>query len=365
MGAGLSGALYQVVVSGTVAPAVTSLAATLTVNTPPSIGTQPANSTISAGSGTSFTVVASGTGLSYQWQVNPGSGYVNVVNNATYSGATTATLTLSNVGAGLSGALYQVVVSGIVAPAVTSSPASLMVNTPPSIGTQPANATISAGSGTSFTVGASGTGLSYQWQVNPGSGYVNVVNNATYSDATTATLTLSNVGAGLSGALYQVVVSGTVAPPIISTAATLTVLAVAPLITTQPLSQTVVVGDLVTFTVTASGSAPLTYQWRRNGTDLPGQTSPSYSFVASQADQGALFSATVSNSGGQATSLAATLVVTRKSIDLNSDGTVNVLDLAWFFKLYAPGVAVSNSPADLNGDGFVDDADLALLLAGI
>ena len=365
VGAGLSGALYQVVVSGTVAPAVTSLAATLTVNTPPSIGTQPANSTISAGSGTSFTVVASGTGLSYQWQVNPGSGYVNVVNNATYSGATTATLTLSNVGAGLSGALYQVVVSGIVAPAVTSSPASLMVNTPPSIGTQPANATISAGSGTSFTVGASGTGLSYQWQVNPGSGYVNVVNNATYSDATTATLTLSNVGAGLSGALYQVVVSGTVAPPIISTAATLTVLAVAPLITTQPLSQTVVVGDLVTFTVTASGSAPLTYQWRRNGTDLPGQTSPSYSFVASQADQGALFSATVTNSGGQATSLAATLVVTRKSIDLNSDGTVNVLDLAWFFKLYAPGVAVSNSPADLNGDGFVDDADLALLLAGI
>ena len=268
-------------------------------------------------------------------------------------------------GAGLNGALYQVIVSGIVAPSVTSASATLTVNTPPSIGTQPANSTISPGSGTSFTVVASGTGLSYQWQVNSGSGYVNVVNNTTYSGATTATLTLSTVGAGLNGALYQVVVSGTVAPSVTSSPATLTVLAVAPLITTQPLSQTVVVGDLVTFTVAASGSAPLAYQWRRNGTDLAGQTSPSYSFVATLADQGALFSATVTNAGGQATSLAATLVVTRKSIDLNSDGTVNVLDLAWFFKLYAPGVAVSNSPADLNGDGFVDDADLTLLLAGI
>ena len=365
VGAGLNGALYQVVVSGIVAPSVTSLPATLTVNTAPAIGTQPASVAVSAGGSTSFTVVATGTGLSYLWQVNTGSGYVNVVNNATYAGATTATLTLSTVGAGLNGALYQVIVSGIVAPSVTSASATLTVNTPPSIGTQPANSTISPGSGTSFTVVASGTGLSYQWQVNSGSGYVNVVNNTTYSGATTATLTLSTVGAGLNGALYQVVVSGTVAPSVTSSPATLTVLAVAPLITTQPLSQTVVVGDLVTFTVAASGSAPLAYQWRRNGTDLAGQTSPSYSFVATLADLGALFSATVTNAGGQATSLAATLVVTRKSIDLNSDGTVNVLDLAWFFKLYAPGVAVSNSPADLNGDGFVDDADLTLLLAGI
>ena len=61
----------------------------------------------------------------------------------------------------------------------------------------------------------------------------------------------------------------------------------------------------------------------------------------------------------------AQLTVSSKSGDLDGDGKSAVLDLAWFMKNYAPGVAVQNSPADLNGDGYVDDADLTILLAGL
>lgn len=66
-----------------------------------------------------------------------------------------------------------------------------------------------------------------------------------------------------------------------------------------------------------------------------------------------------------ATSPPATLSVSGKSLELNSDHQTDVLDLAFFFQAFAPGVITANTPADSNGDGFVDDADLLLVLAGI
>ena len=85
----------------------------------------------------------------------------------------------------------------------------------------------------------------------------------------------------------------------------------APRITTHPASQTVPVGGSATFSVTASGTAPLQYQWQRGGIDIAGATSPSYTLAgASLADDGATFRAVVTNSFGSATSNAATLDVT-------------------------------------------------------
>src|SRR5262245_5193990 len=85
----------------------------------------------------------------------------------------------------------------------------------------------------------------------------------------------------------------------------------APTITTQPVSQTVPVGGAVTFSVTASGTAPLGYQWQRNGTNISGATSASYSLSAvTLADSGAAFRGIVSNAYGSATSNAAILTVT-------------------------------------------------------
>jgi hypothetical protein len=86
---------------------------------------------------------------------------------------------------------------------------------------------------------------------------------------------------------------------------------VAPSITAQPANASVVAGNAATFSVTASGTAPLSYQWRKGGTNISGATSASYTTAATtSADNGAQFSVVVSNSAGNATSSAATLTVT-------------------------------------------------------
>ncbi|MES1185826.1 MAG: PA14 domain-containing protein, partial [Myxococcales bacterium] len=87
-----------------------------------------------------------------------------------------------------------------------------------------------------------------------------------------------------------------------------------PSIASQPSSVTVPVGGNATFTVSASGSAPLSYQWQRNGSNISGATSASYSLTGVQvADSGAQFRAVVTNTFGTATSNAAVLTVTNNT----------------------------------------------------
>jgi glucose/arabinose dehydrogenase len=85
----------------------------------------------------------------------------------------------------------------------------------------------------------------------------------------------------------------------------------APAITAQPAGKTVTVGQSATFTVAASGTAPLSYQWRRNGAPISGATAASYTLPAAQSsDNGASFDVVVTNDYGSATSNAAILTVT-------------------------------------------------------
>lgn len=98
----------------------------------PVITSNPNNSTIDEGGDTSFTVVATGTGLTYQWQVDTGTGsFVNVSDGAPYSGATAVTLNITDVTASMDAYLYKVIVSGTVLPPATSTSATLTVNTAP------------------------------------------------------------------------------------------------------------------------------------------------------------------------------------------------------------------------------------------
>ena len=84
----------------------------------------------------------------------------------------------------------------------------------------------------------------------------------------------------------------------------------APAITAQPANQTVTAGQAATFTVTASGTTPLSYQWQKNGTNISGATSASYTTPATTAaDGGSTFLVVVSNSAGSVTSNPATLTV--------------------------------------------------------
>jgi hypothetical protein len=86
--------------------------------------------------------------------------------------------------------------------------------------------------------------------------------------------------------------------------------ALAPSITMQPASKTVTVGQAATFSVAATGTSPLTYQWKKNNAAITGANSPSYTTPATATtDNGAQFTVVVSIASGSFTSSAATLTV--------------------------------------------------------
>ena len=129
--------------------------------------------------------------------------------------------------------------------------------------------------------------------------------NATSLFATGITTPLA-FSVGPDGALYYIAYTigqiGRISYPVNGTP---------PAITIQPASQTVGAGQPATFTVSASGSAPLSYQWQRGGVDLAGETAASYTLASAQlADNGAQFRCVVTNAYGSATSNAAALTVT-------------------------------------------------------
>ena len=94
--------------------------------------------------------------------------------------------------------------------------------------------------------------------------------------------------------------------------------ATAPAILTQPSNQTVAEGQTATFSVVASGSSPLSYQWQKGTSDIAGATSASYTTpTTGLSDRGSTFRVVVSNSAGNATSNAATLTV--NSISATTD----------------------------------------------
>jgi hypothetical protein len=294
----------------TLTVSVTSADATLAVNAAavaPSITTQPVSQTVTAGQTATFTVAATGAApLSYQWKKNGAS-----ISGATSSSYTTPTTTSSD-----NGAQFTVVVSNS-AGSVTSNAATLTVNAAavaPTITTQPASQTVTAGQTATFMVAATGTApLGYQWKKNGAS-----ISGATSSSYTTPTTTSSD-----NGAQFTVVVSNS-AGNATSNAATLTVntATVAPSITTQPASQTVTAGQTATFTVAATGTAPLSYQWKKSGVTISGATSSSYTTPATtSSDNGAQFTVVVSNSAGNATSNAATLTVNASTVLLNANPT--------------------------------------------
>ena len=264
-------------------------------NVPPSITSHPTNQSVNVGQTATFTVGATGTPpLSYQWQKN----------GSDISGATSSSYTTPATASGDNGATFRCVVSNPYGDA-TSNSATLTVTsatTPPSITTHPVNQTVALGGTATFTVVAAGTApLSYQWQKN----------SVDISGATSSSYTTPAVVAGDNGAQFRCVVNNSYGTAT-SNQATLTVgTTTAPTITTHPADQTVQAGQTATFSVVASGTAPLSYQWQKNSVDISGATSASYTTPATaKADSGALFRCVVTNSAGSATSNAARLIVT-------------------------------------------------------
>ena len=193
--------------------------------------------------------------------------------------------------------------------------------TAPAITTQPANQSVTVGQTATFSVTATGTApLAYQWQRN----------NANITGANSATYTTPATVSGDNGAAFRVVVTNS-AGNATSNSATLTVnaAAVAPSITTQPVSIAVNVGQTATFSVVATGTQPLTYQWQKNSVKISGATSATYTTPATAADDtGSIFEVIVSNSVKSVTSNPATLTVNAVVTGTGTDVTTYHNDVA-------------------------------------
>ena len=297
------GSKYSVAVTNS-AGTTTSSEATLTVTAPavvvatkPVITTHPAAQTVVTGTPASFSVSASGTApLSYQWKKDG-----KDIAGATSNPYTIAAATMADGGA------YSVVVTNS-AGSVTSNEAKLGVSATAvkaAIESQPANLSVVVGETAKFSVTATGTSLSYQWKKNGTD-----ISGATSNPYTIAATTMADGGA------YSVVVTNSLGT-VTSNDATLTVTATAekPAITTQPAAQTVTEGESATFSVTASGTAPFTYQWKKNDTVIEGVTTSSHTTDATVlGDSGAVFTVVVSNSVGSVTSSGAALTVNAAAV---------------------------------------------------
>jgi hypothetical protein len=288
---GMNSNQYRCVISGTCTPAATSGAATLTVVAPVTVTGQPTNTAVCNGNSTSFSVAGSGSGVIYQWQVNDGTGFVNITNTAPYSGVTGATLTITVVSSALNTYQYRCQLSNAVCttPAVSNA-ATLTVNTLPAISTSPVAVTICAGSSNTFSAAATGTGITYQWQMNTTAA-------PTFVDiptATSATYTVANATAGMNGNQYRCVVTGTCAPAAITGVATLTVISPV-VVTTQPANVELCSGSNTSFTVVGNSSQTISYQWQISTGTLPAFTNIAGATSATLS----LTSATTGMSGNQ------------------------------------------------------------------
>jgi Abnormal spindle-like microcephaly-assoc'd, ASPM-SPD-2-Hydin/Immunoglobulin domain/Immunoglobulin I-set domain len=270
----------------------------------PTITTQPASRSVSVGQTATFTVAAYGSPpLTFQWRKN----------GVAISGATSLSYTTPVTTASYNDTEYTVVVTD-VGGSVISNAAVLTVEIPlPTITQQPASSTVYAGQTASFSVVAGGTGpFTYQWREN----------GTAISGATSASYTTSATTTAENWSQFTVVVSNHTGS-IYSKAAVLTVEVALPTITQQPVGRTVAVGQTAGFEVAASGTPPVTFQWRQNGADISGATGLTYFTPATTAAyNGAQYSVAVTDAGGTVISKTAVLTVdSAQSSALSSSAT--------------------------------------------
>ncbi len=266
-----------------------------------SITSQPQATSVCDGANARLDVVAVptpvGGTLYYQWF----KGTAALSDGPNISGSTTASLILNGLTTADSGDYTCQITVQPGGSRVTSAIAHIQVNSSPVIASQPADAAACIGSSMSFSVSASGGALSYQW----------TKDGTALAGATNATLTINSVSAADAG-VYTVsvrnscgvtgssVARGSIAPP--------------PVITTQPVSQTVGLNAVFSLSVTAAGSGTLQYQWKLNGANIPGATNATLTVSGTTKDNAGSYTCEVSSECGTATSNAATIVITSTSV---------------------------------------------------
>ncbi|MGA3007249.1 MAG: immunoglobulin domain-containing protein, partial [Opitutaceae bacterium] len=257
---------------------------------------QPVSQTVALGASVTLAVNASGLpSPSFQW----------LKNGADISGATGSVLTLDKI-TPADAAIYTAVASNSAGSASSRGAVLTVIANAPAFTAQPMGQTATPGVSVTFKVAASGMPApAIQWQKN----------GADISGATDLALTLSRVTPD-DAAAYTAVATNC-AGTVTSHVAVLTVDAVAddaspasaPVILAQPVARKVAAGASVTFTVAASGTAPLSYQWQFNGNAIGGATTPSFTIGSVQNAEAGLYSVSVSNSAGSVASSFVSLLL--------------------------------------------------------
>jgi hypothetical protein len=268
----------------------------------PVISVQPNDTAATAGNAATLSVTASGPDLAYQWQLSTdGGGSWNNVAGATQASHTTAATTLAD-----NGKRYRVIVSasGI---SLTSSAVT------PAVTVQPAAQSATAPAVATFSVTATGTAPSYQWQRSIDNG----ITWTAIAGASAASFSTGGTDLSMNGQSYRVVVSNS-AGSATSAAATLSVnvTPAAAAFSAQPADQAVTAGSAAAFIVAATGAPTPTLQWQRstdNGatwSDIAAATDVTYNTgLTTLAQNGERYRALASNGAGNATSNAALLTV--------------------------------------------------------
>ncbi len=331
--------------------------------TQPSL-TQPTDQSSAAGASSTFGVaVQDGTGASFQWQQLIGTNWTPIV------GATNALLVISAATLAQTGTQYRVLVT--VSGGVLTSNAVTLTVTPapvaPAFTAQPTDVTVTAPASAGFVVAVSGTPTAMlQWQLSSDGG-TTWNNVSSGGGATGTTYTTPATTTAMNGFRFRALASNGVGSAISSTIARLSVdpAAVAPSITTQPSNQSLTEPARATFSVAATGTAPLTYQWQRftSGawSNIAGASNAVYTSAATAraTDNGAQLRVVVSNALTSVVSDTATLTVLAAAsktwgvaevIETASGNVTSNVELA----MNASGHALAVWGQDLSGFGRVD-----------
>ncbi|MBO9198747.1 MULTISPECIES: T9SS type A sorting domain-containing protein [Niastella] len=238
----------------------------------PHLGQNPGDQTVCAGSSPVFsigTVTGTSGTTTIQWEVsvNGGGSYSTVSNGVSYSGATTASLTVLNVSTALNGNRYRCVVTDATGSTVSNA-ALLSVNATPAVSSATRTTTVCEGATGAGLQVTNDPALSYQWQVssNNGGSWNNVNAGDGYTGGTTNDLTYPAASLSMNGYLFRYTASNSVTTCNATSIAldTLRVLS-KPVFTggtVSPLSATICPNGNTVFTANPTGAAAMAYQWQ-------------------------------------------------------------------------------------------------------
>ena len=227
----------------------------------------PASKSYCEGADGSF-VIKGSYSTTHLWQVNSGSGWTTLSDGGIYSHTNTDSLVLTNITAAYDKYWYRCVRGNYCSESDTSDSAQLKVNIKPAITAQPYDSIVCANTNVAFILAAIGSGLTYEWQVNDGSGWVNVTNSNIYNGVTTDTLTLTAVTSDFNGYKYRCIVNGICTPNVTSSEAILKIKTIynPPTIIVQPRDKSICENANASFSVQTT-DPNVAYQWQvNNGT---------------------------------------------------------------------------------------------------